>query len=91
MSTQAQKNSHGHLGNELLKPMAMTGDAAAEAILADRGNVLTPEGKLRKTRTTKYRDAHGMQHEVVVVVEDGKMVGKEIDGVPITGNIVSFT
>lgn len=92
MSTQAQKSSHGHLGNEVLFPMAVQGDAAAEAILEERGNVLTDDvpKRLRKTRVSKYRDVYGMEHELVEVVENGKMQMRTVDGVSITGNVVPF-
>jgi len=90
MSTVTQRKSHGTLGNERLFPMALEGDEAAVAILGDRGNVVTPEGKLRKTRTSKYRDAHGMIHELIETVENGKMIERTVDGVVISGNIVQF-
>lgn len=90
MSTQLQKDAYGHLGNERLKPMAVAGNAGAIAILEDRGNVLTDEGHLRKTRSWIYTDGMGVEHDCQEVVEDGKMVGRTVDGVAITGNIVQF-
>lgn len=104
MSTQAQKEKYGHLGNEILYPLCLVDppDKDAEAILKDRGNIITkpvvdadgvvivPGGKLRKTRVKQYRDAHGGRHELIEVVENGKMVSRTVDGVSITGNIVQF-
>lgn len=93
MSTEAQRNSHGRFGNEILYPLALSGNAgsaAAAAILADRGNEITPEGKLRKTRTTQYMDQRGQPHELIQVVENGKMVEESVDGVAITGNVLRF-
>lgn len=90
MSTEAQRILYGNLGNERLKPMAIDGDKAAIAILADRGNVLTDENHLRKTYTNSYSDQKGVEHQEIRVVEDGKLVSRTVDGVAITGNIVQF-
>jgi len=90
MSTYKQQQSHGHMGNELLYPMAKEGDEASIAILKDRGNVVTTEGKLRKSRTRQYRDGFGIVHELTEIVENGKLIERTIDGVAITGNVVPF-
>lgn len=90
MSTAEERMSHGGLGNERLKPMALLGDEAAVAILLDRGNVLTDEGRLRKERTSLFRDRFGIEHELYEVVVDGRMVQRAVDGVAITGNIIPF-
>lgn len=90
MSTVTQRRSHGHLGNELLFPMALQGDAAAVAVLEDRGNTITNEKRLRKTRTSKFIDKLGVEHELYQVVEDGKLVHEAVDGVELPSNIVRF-
>lgn len=96
MSTQIQRDSYAGFGNEILFPLATdpaaskTANEGARAILEDRGNVITAEGRLQKTRTTKYRDNYGVPHELIEVVENGKMVSRTVDGVSITGNIVQF-
>lgn len=96
LSTQDQKNKYGHLGNEILFPMATNPNntqgqiEGATAILEDRGNVITDDGNLQKTRTTQQTDVNGIHHELIEVVENGKMISRTVDGVAITGNIVQF-
>lgn len=74
MSTFEQNKKYGHVGNEKLKPLAIAGDAAAVAVLADRGNVLTEEGRLRKETRQEYTDSRGVERVDSVVVEDGRVV-----------------
>jgi len=89
MVTKAERiEKYRGFGNEKLKPLAIGGDDEAKAELLRRGNVLTPEGKLRKQVRKEYTDSRGVEHVDEMVVEDGKMV--ERNGIPTTGNVVPF-
>lgn len=88
MSTQAQKDKYGNVGNDVLLPLALGGDAAAIAILEDRGNTITAEGKLQKVLTEEYTDHRGNVHSTTKVIENGKLV--RVDGVNVAGNVVPF-
>lgn len=88
MATQAQKNKYGNVGNEKLLPLAIGGDVAAVAVLEERGNTVTADGKLQKTVVDEYTDHRGKVHSSTRVIENGKLIS--VDGVNVAGNVVPF-
>lgn len=87
MTTYAQHQKYGAVGNEKLLQLAAEGDAAAHAVLGDRGNTVTADGKLRKLETKAFT-VRGKEFTTTRLIENGKVI--EQDGVPVTGNISPF-
>lgn len=75
---------YGLQANEMLKPLAISGDQEAIEELARRGNVLTAEGALRKVYRKRKRNYDGGRlvstDTIEEVVEDGKRVSVLVNG-----------